>query len=758
MAKKVLAGFVLAWLSILLTACSGGGSVDEQERLERALNYWQSGDVRAAVIDLKSILQQNPLNSDARFWMGKIHVRLGYGADAEKELRQALNAGGVREEILPYLGRALLLQNRGDLLLEETLVANLPEKPVLSALRGEAYLMVGEVEDARASIRQALRVAPENIEVLLGAVKLALADKKIVEASTYLDKVLELDNKNSHAWFLKGGVDFMSGRLASAEAAFQQAIKHEPANVTTSLLFLANASLARTHLAQGKFQDALSRVDDVLLKIAPAHPLPNYLRALASYQLGNYEAAEGALLKVLKVAPNDSGSKLLLGAVSYYQGKFEQANAYLVNFIAVMPDYIPARKLLAATRIKLQQLEGAMEVLKPVLAQTPDDVQLLEMIGGVALQLGDSSGAKKYLSHALKKSPESVDVRMKLASVHLVEGNPDLAIRELDWEGEEDSALKGELVLAAAYMQKDEFGKARTLINAAVDKEPNSIPAHQLLAQLSLMEGDEAKAFVHFKRVLELQPRNVNLMLLLANKEEKDGDEDVARELLEKVLMMEPGQVEAVVKLTYLEARAGRWDEAFTLARSLSGEKVGAGGRFELEGNLFMLRNDYENAFKSYDQAVKVSSSEPLVLKRYQAHKQLDNNAAIVLLERWIERHPANFRVRMLLATEYMNHSRNAEAKAHFESILKEQPRNPAALNNLAWLYTEEKDRYAIDIAKKAYEIRPNSAAILDTYGWALVQFGDKKMGLELLEASFEKAPEDATIRHHLQVARQLVR
>jgi len=757
--RRIFSASALVLLVALISACSGESSVDEKVRYERALNAWQAGDARAAVIDLKSILQQNPASAEARFLMGKIYVRLGFGPDAEKELRRALGGGVLRAEVLPYLGRALLLQNHSEELLGEVSVEVAEKNAALLALQSEAYLMQGDREESRRLIKQALALDLNHEGVFLSAAKLALAEKNIVAARGYLDDTLTVNNKNSHAWFLKGGVDFMDGRLELAETSFRHAIESEPENIATNLVFLANAGLARANIAQGKYEEALARIDGNLLKLAPAHPLPNYLRALVSYQLGDYAASELYLRKVLKVVPNDRGSILLLGTVSYYQGKFEQANVYLENFNAAMPGHLPARKLLAATKINLQQLEGAMDVLTPVLAQTPEDAQLFELIGGVALQLGDTKGARKYLSQAMRTAPGNTKIHAKLASVHLLEGNVDLAIRELEARGgSDDLGYSGELALAVAYIQNKEFVKAKGLIEQIVTKQPQDSSAHQLMARLAAIEGDDVLARRHFKLAMDLEPDNVNLILLVARKELVAGRVKESRALLDKALVLDADLIEAIVLLAYVEAREGQWEEAFALAKTLYERKGKAMEGFELEGNLFMFRKNFGAAFESYDTAVGLGGGELLVIKRHQAQSQVNSSEAISLLEKWVIRNPDKLRAKMTLATEYMNIAQNSKAEEYFESILSVESKNWIVLNNLAWLYIEKRDVQAIALAKRAYEIRPESVDVLDTYGWAMVQLGDKRRGLELIEESFRREPENATVRHHLQVARQLVK
>ena len=84
---------------------------------------------------------------------------------------------------------------------------------------------------------------------------------------------------------------------------------------------------------------------------------------------------------------------------------------------------------------------------------------------------------------------------------------------------------------------------------------------------------------------------------------------------------------------------------------------------------------------------------------------------------------------------------------------LTEQPDNVLALNNLAFLYSQQNDPRALELAKKAYEKAPESAAILDTYGYILIKQGQPKEGLPILEKAASLAPKANDIQFHLAEA-----
>ena len=88
------------------------------------------------------------------------------------------------------------------------------------------------------------------------------------------------------------------------------------------------------------------------------------------------------------------------------------------------------------------------------------------------------------------------------------------------------------------------------------------------------------------------------------------------------------------------------------------------------------------------------------------------------------------------------------------ERVIEQYPDSGAVLNNLAWLYFHEKNekKRALGLAKKAYQLVPEDVAILDTYGWLLLETGSLEQGIWLLHKA-AKASMNSSIHYHLAVA-----
>ena len=104
-----------AALIVALAGCAPKGEA-LYARAEAAI---EKGDVRAAVIDLKTLLQSEPQNAKARAMLSLALLQSGDTSGGEIELRKARDLGAPAELVLVPACRLLLAKNETDKLLEE---------------------------------------------------------------------------------------------------------------------------------------------------------------------------------------------------------------------------------------------------------------------------------------------------------------------------------------------------------------------------------------------------------------------------------------------------------------------------------------------------------------------------------------------------------------------------------------------------------------------------------------------------------------
>src|SRR5262245_35025061 len=109
--------FGSAFVLLALIACQRFQTTDGL--LAEARSYRAKDDARAAIIQVKNALMQKPSEASARQLLGELHVEQGDPLAAEKELRIALQSGAARRHVLPWLGKAMLMQGEFAKLEEE---------------------------------------------------------------------------------------------------------------------------------------------------------------------------------------------------------------------------------------------------------------------------------------------------------------------------------------------------------------------------------------------------------------------------------------------------------------------------------------------------------------------------------------------------------------------------------------------------------------------------------------------------------------
>ena len=160
--KNLVKGLLVSLVISLLAGCES--KLSDAEYVEKAQAYLDQGEVKAASIELKNAIQRNPENAQARWLLGKLHLDLGNGAAAEKELRRASDLGVADESISPLLARALLMERRYDELfkISPQKINGAVQKAEVMAAQGLGYLARRKSDEADQRIDQAVSLAPDS--------------------------------------------------------------------------------------------------------------------------------------------------------------------------------------------------------------------------------------------------------------------------------------------------------------------------------------------------------------------------------------------------------------------------------------------------------------------------------------------------------------------------------------------------------------------------------------------------------------------
>lgn len=408
-------------LGVAFSGCERAN--DPAALIAEARQYRQTGDINAALIQLKNALQKDPDNRDARRLLGEVYIDQADAVSAEKELRRALALGGPSSELLNLLGKSMLLQGQYQRVLDEfTSVPQPAGRPALLALRAAALLGLGRQSEAGALFDRVLKTDPSIPEALLGRARIAFADQHRTEAARLVEGAHPND---PDCLRFKGDLLRIDGKQDAALATYRSILAPHPHNAQ------ARVDLASVLTDQGKFAEARAALA-AARKLSPGRLSVFYAQAMLDYREGKYPAATESLQQILRGAPDYHPAILLLGAVESATGANQLAEQHISKFLAAYPGHLHASKLLAALQLRANNGEAALELAAPLLAAHPDDVDLLTLAGEAHMRALRFSRAAEYFEQASALRPRQPTLHTAAALGRLGSGDHERALAEFE--------------------------------------------------------------------------------------------------------------------------------------------------------------------------------------------------------------------------------------------------------------------------------------------------------------------------------------
>ena len=257
------------------------------------------------------------------------------------------------------------------------------------------------------------------------------------------------------------------------------------------------------------------------------------LRARADIQRGRYAEAEKALTVVAAQDPGREAA-LELGLLQQRLGRREEATATFEGVLTANEPETAADYVRAALASRaLGDFQGANGYFREAAALAPDDVLVNTAWGELFLEKYNKPDAAKSFQAALRIDAEWVPARLGLART-IVDENPPLA---------------------------------RSLVEKVLATNPNSVPAHLLLAELALDDGKRQDARASIQKALAINPASFDARALGAAIDFLEGRNAEFLATVTEVLKANPLFGDAYRVAGEHAARNYRFDEAAELTR-----------------------------------------------------------------------------------------------------------------------------------------------------------------------------------------------
>lgn len=629
--------YMTTWKSMNRTAISallasmilvGCGGEKPESMLTSARDYMAKNDNKAAVIQLKNALQNNPNLAEARFLLGKALLDEGDPTAAEVELRKADELKYPADQVVPLLARAQLMLGQFKKITNDLAKIQLttPEgKADLQATVGQAYLKMGKLEAAQAAFEAALAAFPEYGPAVIGQARIKAGNRDLPGALAILDSALEKSPKLHDAWQLKGDILHAQGNAKGSQEAYRKVLELKPDHLS------AHSSLISRLMAAGMLEDADKQLE-AMKKIAPKHPQTSYLQAQLFYRQKNFKAAQETIQQHLKIVPDSTLGLQQAGAIEYELKSYSMAETYLLKALPNTPELGLARRILIASYLRSNQPAKAIGILQPVLGKIEKDSNMLALAGESYMQNGDADKAAVYFAKAAALDPENAGKRTSLALTHLIKGETETAYRELEQIASVDTGTKADMALIASQLKRRQFDQALKSIAILEKKQPENPLVQNLRGTVLLGKGDVAAARKSFEQALVKNPAYFPAVANLASLDLADKKPEEAKKRFEEVLTKDPKNMQALLALAELRARAGgKPDEVAALInKAVAANPAEMAPRLALIG-LYLGTKDSKKALAAAQDALGVLPDRPEILDAVGRAQQAaaDHNQAL---------------------------------------------------------------------------------------------------------------------------------
>lgn len=617
-----------------------------------------AAEYRTATLELKSNLQAHPDDREARRKLGLIELEFGRGAEAEKELRQAIALGVFPETLQIPLTESLLMQGKFQEVLDQKLpLALLAEahQATLMAYRGESWLGLNRPEKAEEEFGRALQLDPRCAAAKLGMARLAQSRRQFHDAEQLIAEVLATAPDDAKAWSLQGSLFEATGRLEQAEESYGKAIalkKFSP---------IEHASRALIRINDNRMEAAQADLD-VLRRKAPDFFLALYAEGLMNLRREQYEEAQSNLEKALKRNDRFNSIHYYLGIAHFFQGHDLEAEKYLQTFSAYQPEVPEAKLFLALLKFRKGYYEETRSLLNTVLAKQPDNPTALKLMSDLEVLSGNREQGLQYL----KKFSE-----LKRRQVQAQNGKP----RETAGPADKVDILSGlevsrgvdpELArnvtsLVLRYLRAGEFKQAEAAVDKVRKKAPNNPLADYLAGLIELAQNAPDKARTAFEKALAKKPGDPVLIHTLAQLALRNQDAGKARQLYAEALARDPGNQSFRMSLAELDGYEG---------------KTG-----EMEERLAGIVKDYP------------TDLEPRMTLAAHFLKTGQPSRAQAVLEEIREGYPHNPALTTLLIKVQLDNHQSGQALATAKAFVADEPNSAMAYYLLASAHAQNRDQ-----------------------------------------------------------------
>ena len=574
-----------------------------------------------------------------------------------------------------------------------------------------------QFKDARDDANRILQKQPGQDEALLVLVQTAFTLKEVQATTDQIEKLRQQDKDRPGYHLALGTLLLRQGQTNNVEAEFNKALALDP-------------KLPDTHMALGNLywtQNDLPRAEQAFKTgagISPARSPKRLNYAEFKLKTGSLDDAKKLLDEITRNTPDYLPAWIVLAQIAFSERRFDDSAALLQKVLARDRINYDATLLDANVKLNKNEVPQAIEELLRLSKTYEHATEVQLRLAQAYLLNAEDAKAEASLKQALASDPNFPDAIIALADLSIRKGDPVSAERSLEQIIKRRPELaQAHLLLAAAYTSQGNIDQAIAVYRRMQPLFPKNPQIPWVMSTLLARQNKPAEARKACDQSLEIAPDFLPPLEGLVDLDLADKNPQAALDRVNKQLERRP----SVPELVLLQAKIYLAQKDFSRAEAalLKAIQLGPDLRtsYLLLAQLYVASNKAQQALDKLNSFVARTNDAPALMQ-------------IGIIQESLKNYPA--------------------ARDAYEKVLAVNPAFPAALNNLAYLYSQHFNQLdkAAQLAEQVRRMYPADPSVADTLGWIYYRKADYPRALALLTQAAAAAPSEPEIQCHLGMAR----
>lgn len=603
---------------------------------------------------------------------------------------------------------------------------------------GALYAQKGDLLAAISIYRQSLNRWPNDPQVIAPLAASLYRANEFEQAEQLLKQAAQMRIKTPAMEKLEMHSLMMSGNRQAVSDMLNEAIKADPNDKDSRL------SLALLYMRDGNFEKSQEMLDTLKSQQENSFVVDTAQIELLVRQGLKDKAFQACDVLVDKYK---TGQAYMIRGRNYLlTGDVNTAGKDFTKAVEIEPQNEEAWMLLAGYYETIGTKDKVLETINNAIKALPNSGRILKKaiyIYGASDNIENQNYAGQLIENAVKANPEDVELKIIQARFLISKSNP-------------------------VSLQQ-----AQTILEKLTDDYPNLTQGWLMLSQVCLMLGNAEKSAYYAEKGLVYSPSDKELLLIKA-KALLITSPFSAVKIFENLNIANPNDVQIIMPLAEAQIQTGNAAQAvklleeslkFVASKDIRNIKMMLASALEMD-------NKSEQAKEIFGQLASESDDQTLLYTRVRLLiKQKKWYDLSELVSQWtlkdkekigaslsiarqlmgmddINAHKTaeeiliklnaidtkNLEVLGSLGIVYQMNGKFAQSAQMYQEILNIQPDNIVALNNLAWIVSEQQGKYAdaLKLATDGLAKYPDYEELLDTRGVIYFRMGE-----------FDKAVED---------------